>query len=214
MNHLDLGNAFFEGVGMVLTRLNVLQLYRDREIKGVDWRVTAFWSLWGVWNLFYYPALGQWWSAAAGLVLVLGNLAWCVLALRVVRGHSWAAAQRDAEYAAKRESYAQAQAERGERQAVITTEMTAEAWPPRSCGDLTPSDPIKFSDSGALSLSTFIAPPAPEQDENARAWAQRAANKRAFEAGLIEDRRKDRRKDRRVRLPGSGTYPRPPQDQP
>lgn len=85
MNSLDLGNTIFEGGGAILTWLNVRRLVRDREVKGVDWRVTAFWSAWGLWNLFYYPALGQWMSAACGVLLVAGNITWCGLVLHYRR---------------------------------------------------------------------------------------------------------------------------------
>jgi len=85
MQLLDIGNAVFEGGGATLVWLNVSRLRRDREIKGIDWRVQAFWAAWGVWNVFYYPQLDQWLSAAAGLVLVTGNLVWCALAVRILR---------------------------------------------------------------------------------------------------------------------------------
>lgn len=82
----DYFNAFFEGVGALLTWMNVVRLCRDRKVSGVYWPVTAFWSAWGAWNIAYYPMLGQWWSAAAGLVLCVGNTVWVVLAVRFTRG--------------------------------------------------------------------------------------------------------------------------------
>lgn len=80
MSKADLANAVFEGGGAILTWLNVFKLRRDREVKGVDWRVTAFWSAWGLWNCFYYPMLGQTASAYAGVVLCVGNCVWVYLA--------------------------------------------------------------------------------------------------------------------------------------
>ena len=41
----------------------------------------AFFTAWGIWNLVYYPAIGQWYSFAAGIVLAAGNLAWVMLAV-------------------------------------------------------------------------------------------------------------------------------------
>lgn len=82
----DIGNAAFEMVGAVLTWMNVAALRRDRMIAGIDWRVTIFWSTWGLWNLgFYGPALGLWYSWAAGVVLVAGNITWVVMAIRLKR---------------------------------------------------------------------------------------------------------------------------------
>lgn len=78
----DLCNAVFELGGAMLIWLNVRQLWRDQQIRGVFWHVNVFYTLWGVWNMFYYPSLGQWLSFWAGLGVVLGNAAWCVLAWR------------------------------------------------------------------------------------------------------------------------------------
>lgn len=41
----------------------------------------AFFSAWGIWNLVYYPTLGQWASFIGGVLLVAGNVAWVVLAI-------------------------------------------------------------------------------------------------------------------------------------
>lgn len=79
----DVINAAFELVGAVLTWRNVLQLYRDQQIKGIYWPATAFFAAWGAWNLHYYPSLGQNLSFVAGVVLFIGNCAWVGLALQV-----------------------------------------------------------------------------------------------------------------------------------
>lgn len=80
MNIPDLINGLFEGGGAVLSWFNVKRILRDRQVQGVYWPITGFWSLWGAWNLFYYATLEQrasWWG---GLALVLGNTVWVVLA--------------------------------------------------------------------------------------------------------------------------------------
>lgn len=74
-------NAVFELVGAAVTWVNFNKLRRDRSISGVDWRTWIFFSAWGLWNLYYYPSLGQSWSFYAGIVLVTGNLAWLLLAI-------------------------------------------------------------------------------------------------------------------------------------
>lgn len=81
MNALDAINACFELVGAVLTWRNVLQLWRDREVKGVYWPATALWAAWGIWNCFFYPSLEQWFSAVAGAFLALGNATWVAMVL-------------------------------------------------------------------------------------------------------------------------------------
>jgi hypothetical protein len=77
----DLINGTFELGGGILCWLNVQRLRKDRRVQGVDWRVSAFFSAWGFWNLFYYPSLHQWASFAGGILLVLANTTWVALAL-------------------------------------------------------------------------------------------------------------------------------------
>ena len=79
----DLVNGGFEMAGAVLTWRNYVELKRAREIRGVYWPTQAFFAAWGLWNLAYYPMLGQWASFAGGVLLVAGNAAWVGLAVRV-----------------------------------------------------------------------------------------------------------------------------------
>ncbi len=81
MKPLDLTNGTFELIGGAMTWLNVAKLRKDKVIHGVDWRVTFFWFAWGVWNLFYYPMLGQPVSFIGGIALAAGNATWVGLAL-------------------------------------------------------------------------------------------------------------------------------------
>lgn len=94
MNIADLINGSFELGGGILCWLNVKRLLKDRRVEGVDWRVSAFFSAWGFWNLFYYPSLHQWASFFGGVALVIANTTWVALALwfrsefsRHIRGH-------------------------------------------------------------------------------------------------------------------------------
>lgn len=83
MNWNDIGNGLFELVGAFFTWRNYIELRRAREIKGVYWPMTAFFTAWGFWNLHYYPSLEQWFSFYAGIVLVLGNAFWVNLAAKL-----------------------------------------------------------------------------------------------------------------------------------
>lgn len=74
----DFINGCFECVGAYFVWRNAWQLRKDREVKGVYWPTTVFFTVWGLWNLVFYSALEQWWSWAAGIVLMLGNVAWVV----------------------------------------------------------------------------------------------------------------------------------------
>lgn len=81
----DTINAALELGGALFSALNVVRLWRDRTIAGVDWRAFAFFTGWGVWNLYYYPHLDQPLSALAALALVLVNTAWLLLAFWCAR---------------------------------------------------------------------------------------------------------------------------------
>lgn len=78
----DVINGSFEVIGGLCLWWNVRTLWRDRLVKGVDWRVTAFFQSWGAWNLYYYPSLNQPFSFFGGLVIFAANSAWLALAWR------------------------------------------------------------------------------------------------------------------------------------
>ncbi len=78
----DVINGLFEGVGGILLWKNVARLYEEKMVRGMHWQVTAFFFVWGLWNLFYYPSLGQWWSFVGGINIALANSVWIALALR------------------------------------------------------------------------------------------------------------------------------------
>lgn len=77
----DVINAIFEAGGGFLLVVNVARLLCDKQISGVSVWPTAWWTAWGVWNLLYYPHLGQWASFAAGILVVIANAAWVALAV-------------------------------------------------------------------------------------------------------------------------------------
>lgn len=75
----------FELIGGCVLWLNVVRLYSDRQVKGVNWITYAFFALWGFWNLYYYPHLNQWLSFVGGLNVVLANTVWVAMALHYGR---------------------------------------------------------------------------------------------------------------------------------
>ena len=81
----DAANGIFELVGGLMIWLNVARLYRDKRVAGVSVPVTAFFFCWGLWNLFYYPHLGQWLSFSGGLFIVAANAVWVAMAVRYER---------------------------------------------------------------------------------------------------------------------------------
>jgi hypothetical protein len=75
----DVINGSFESIGAVCAWLNLRAYLKTREVKGVYWPVTLFFSVWGWWNLLYYPSLHQWGSFIGGGCLAAGNTAWVVM---------------------------------------------------------------------------------------------------------------------------------------
>lgn len=72
----DLANALFEVIGGLFILLSVRKLHRDKEVKGVHWAPVTFFTSWGVWNLYFYPAVGQWLSFWGGLSVCSVNFIW------------------------------------------------------------------------------------------------------------------------------------------
>jgi hypothetical protein len=77
----DVINFLFELIGGILNWMNVLKLHKDKEVKGVFYPAWIFFAAWGLWNIYYYPSLGQWWSFWGGLVIVSANLYWVGLVI-------------------------------------------------------------------------------------------------------------------------------------
>ncbi len=72
----DMVNGLFEFCGGLLVWWNVSALYRDKQVAGVRIIPTAFFSAWGLWNLYFYPYLGQWWSFSGGINIVVATVTW------------------------------------------------------------------------------------------------------------------------------------------
>lgn len=75
----DFINGAFELFGAALLLLNVREIIRTKRVAGVHWLPTVFFTIWGFWNLYYYPLLGQWLSFVGGVAIVLVNCIWLAL---------------------------------------------------------------------------------------------------------------------------------------
>lgn len=108
---LDHINAVFEGGSALFIASNVRRLYVDKKLSGVNVATTAWFSVWGFWNLFYYFGLAQWFSWAMGAFVFLANTTWVILAL-VYRRRFRAAEQArlDAITREERDAFAEKQA--------------------------------------------------------------------------------------------------------
>jgi Na+/proline symporter len=77
----DMLNGFFELLGSLMLWSNVRRLYIDKQTMGINGWTVGFFTSWGIWNLFYYPNLNQWYSFAGGVSIVIANTAWLILLL-------------------------------------------------------------------------------------------------------------------------------------
>lgn len=76
MNLPDMINGAFEASAGAFSILNVIAIRKSRSIAGVHWLPTCVFSAWGVFNLYYYPHLGQWFSFVGGLSIASINMTW------------------------------------------------------------------------------------------------------------------------------------------
>ena len=53
--------------------------FAGREVRGVSAWMVVFMLAWGLWNLYYYPSLGQWGSFFGGLSVAAANITWIAL---------------------------------------------------------------------------------------------------------------------------------------
>ena len=77
----DLVNGLFEFCAGILLWWNVRMILRDKKIRGVSILPTFVFGLWGWWNLYYYPFLGQTLSFWGGIFVVTANTTWVALAI-------------------------------------------------------------------------------------------------------------------------------------
>lgn len=76
MSWQDLINGAFEFLAGFFVMMHCRRLFIDKQVKGVSLVATAFFTSWGIWNLYYYPHLEQWLSFYGGLSIVIANAFW------------------------------------------------------------------------------------------------------------------------------------------
>ena len=69
-------NGLFELLGGLFILLSCVKLYRDKKVRGVSFIHVTYFTLWGYWNIHYYPHLGQWFSFGGSLAVTLINTFW------------------------------------------------------------------------------------------------------------------------------------------
>ncbi len=75
----DFINGLFELAGGLFVALHCYKLYKDKKVRGVSFIATGYFTVWGFWNMYYYPFLRQWASLIGGLLVVAMNALWISL---------------------------------------------------------------------------------------------------------------------------------------
>lgn len=69
----DLINSLFEGFAGLMVLNHCRVLHAEKMVRGVSVVSSFFFTVWGVWNVYYYPALNQPLSFYGGLFVVVAN---------------------------------------------------------------------------------------------------------------------------------------------
>lgn len=77
----DIINACFEFFGAWMICINIHRLWNDKQVRGAHWGPLVFFTSWGIWNLYFYPHLDQWWSFAGGVTLAIVNAIYLAMIL-------------------------------------------------------------------------------------------------------------------------------------
>lgn len=77
----DLLNSLFELSGAAFVFFSIRDTLKNKSATGISIITVLFFSVWGYWNLFYYPSLEQWLSATGAILLAITNTVWLTLVL-------------------------------------------------------------------------------------------------------------------------------------
>jgi len=83
----DMINGAYEGLGALFVLATCRNLWKSKQPWGVSLLGIAFFTSWGVWNLYYYPHLHQWFSFVGGVCIVTCNCIYIGL-LHYLRKHN------------------------------------------------------------------------------------------------------------------------------
>lgn len=72
----DFINSIFEGLAAIFILNHCRALYKAKASEGVSILSTGFFFIWGLWNIRYYPSLGQNYSFVAGIFVAIANAIW------------------------------------------------------------------------------------------------------------------------------------------
>ncbi len=77
----DLINGCFELIGGITSLNNCRIILKDKEVKGLSIYSMLFFISWGLYNLYFYPSIGQEFSFYGAVMMVISNITWSILAI-------------------------------------------------------------------------------------------------------------------------------------
>jgi ABC-type transport system involved in cytochrome c biogenesis permease subunit len=86
----DLINGLFELMAGFFVLNHCRILHAHKQVRGVSLTSSGFFLLWGVWNMYYYPALNQPLSFYGGVFVVVANAFYLGMMLRYRRAEALA----------------------------------------------------------------------------------------------------------------------------
>lgn len=81
----DIINGCFEFAGALAGFWNVVVILRQKGVKGFAPLASIYFTVWGAWNIYYYPYLGQWFSLAGTIAITVSNGLFAALAIHYSR---------------------------------------------------------------------------------------------------------------------------------
>jgi hypothetical protein len=76
MSIADTINGGFELFASAFILNHAWALWKSKQAYGISLVSTIFFGLWGLWNVFYYPHIGQMMSFYGGLAVLAANSVW------------------------------------------------------------------------------------------------------------------------------------------
>jgi len=74
----DIINGLFETSGGIFISASIFKLHKDKKVRGIHWIQVCFFTIWGYWNLYYYPHLEQWFSFWGGMGICITQTIWFI----------------------------------------------------------------------------------------------------------------------------------------
>lgn len=85
---LDIINGSFEFISGLFLWYNVYKLHQHKCVHGVSLLTFLYFTIWGYWNLYYYPALNQLCSFTSSFLVVSANTVWIIMAYKYRRSEN------------------------------------------------------------------------------------------------------------------------------